>query len=81
MNTASDPILEFLHEKDIAAPVSVFDIELDVSRSSITRAVPELEAHGLIEANDEYTTHYRITDRGRAYLRGEIDANDLDRDE
>lgn len=81
MNTASDPVLEFLDEMDIAAPVSVMDIDLDVSRRSISRAIPELEAHGLIEANDDYTTHYQITDLGREYLRGEIDAADLERND
>lgn len=81
MNSASDPVLEFLAEHDIAAPISVFDIELEPSRATIERAIRDLVARGLIEANDEYTTHYQITDLGRAYLTGDVDASQLDPDE
>ena len=81
MNTASDPVLEFLDEHDIAVPVSVLDIEIDSSRSSISRAVDDLLARGMVERHPDYNTHYQITDVGRAYLAGEVDASDLEPDE
>lgn len=81
MNKASDPVLEFLDEHGIAAPVSVFDIELDPSRSSISRAVDDLEAYGLIERPPDYNTHFQITDLGREYLEGDVDATNLERDD
>ncbi|WP_139326668.1 ArsR family transcriptional regulator [Natrinema saccharevitans] len=77
MNKASDPVLEFLDGHDIAVPVSVLDIELDPSRATIARALSELESHGLIETHDDYTTHYQITDLGRDYLDGKVDADNL----
>lgn len=81
MNKASDPVLECLEEHDTALPTSVLDIELDVSRSSIARALPELENYGLVESHPNYSTHYRLTDLGREYLDGDLDADDLEPDD
>lgn len=78
MNKASDPVLEFLDDHEIAVPTSVLDIELEASRATISRAVSDLEKYGLIEAHPEYTTHYRITKKGRAYLEGDLDASELE---
>jgi len=76
MNKASDPVLEFLDEKDIAAPIGVLDNELDVSYATIDRAVDELLDRGFVERDDEYSSFYRITERGREYLDGNVDARD-----
>lgn len=78
MNKASNPVLECLDEHDTALPTSVLDIELGVSRSSIARALPDLEDYGLVESHPDYSTHYRLTDLGRDYLEGKIDADDLE---
>ncbi|AFO57914.1 hypothetical protein NJ7G_2685 [Natrinema sp. J7-2] len=34
--------------------------------------------HGLSERVDEDRSYYRITDRGRAYLNGELESDDLE---
>lgn len=81
MNIAADPILEFLDEHDIAVPKGVFDNELDVSPSSIARGLDDLEKRGLIERDDNYSSYYRITDLGRDYLEGKVDANNLEPDD
>jgi len=81
MNVAADPILEFLDDHEIAVPKGVFDNELSVSASSIARALDDLEDYGLIERDDNFSSYYRITDLGRDYLSGKIDADDLERDE
>ena len=78
MNSASDPVLECLDELDTAVPVSVLDIELESSRSTVSRAVDDLLDRGMIERHPDYNTHYRITEVGRAYLAGEVDASDLE---
>ncbi len=81
MNVAADPILEFLADHEIAVPKGVFDNELDVSASSIARALDDLEAYGLIERDGNFSSYYRITDLGREYLEGRIDASALERDD
>jgi len=81
MNVAADPILEFLDDHEIAVPKGVFDNELSVSAFSIARALDDLEDYGLIERDDNFSSYYRITDLGRDYLSGKIDADDLERDE
>ncbi|WP_211290278.1 phenylalanine--tRNA ligase subunit alpha [Natrinema ejinorense] len=80
MNVAADPILEFLDEHEIAVPKGVFDNELGASASSIARALDDLEARGLIERDDNFSSYYRLTDKGRAYLSGELDASELEAD-
>lgn len=75
MNTASDPVLEFLDEHDIAVPIGVLDNELGPSYRTIKRALEELEDRGYIERDDNYSSHFRITEKGREYLRGERDAD------
>lgn len=80
MNVAADPVLEFLDDHNIAVPQGVLDNELDASTSSIARALDDLEARGMIERDDNYSSYYRITDVGREYLEGQVDANDLEPD-
>ncbi len=81
MNVAADPVLEFLDDHEIAVPKGVFDNELSVSASSIARALDDLEARGLIERDDNFSSYYRITDLGREYLEGNVDADDLEPDD
>lgn len=81
MNTAIDPVLEFLDDHDVAVPIGVLDNELDPGYRTIKRGLEELEAHGFVTRDDDYTSYYRITERGRQYLAGELDASDLERDE
>lgn len=77
MNTAVDPVLELLDESDLALPPGVIAYNLNIqigdapSRSTITRAVRELESHGFIHKAPESNTYYEITDKGRAYLHGD----------
>lgn len=76
MNTASDPVLEFLEEHDIGITIGILDNNLESSKRTIGDALDELEEHGFVKRDENYQSHYRITDRGRKYLEGEIDAND-----
>lgn len=78
--TKSDPaILEIFEEAGIAIPPAVAEFNLEgVSKSTITRRLPVLVDHGLLEQVDEERGYYRITDRGRAYLEGELESDDLE---
>lgn len=83
MNGASVPILKLLEEVAVPIPQASFIVTFKrrngPSSSTIGRALGPLEKHGLIKSNEEYSSLYELTDRGREYLRGELDASDLER--
>jgi len=76
MNKASDPVLEFLQEYNIGVPIGTIDNNLQSSRPTIAKALEELEGRGFVARDESYSSHYRITDRGRQYLAGDLDADD-----
>ena len=78
--TKSDPaILEFFEEQDISMPPAVVSFNIQgVSHPTVKRRMPVLADHGLLEKVEEKRGYYRITDRGRAYLAGELEADDLE---
>lgn len=86
MNRASDPVLELLDESDLALSPGVITYNLQQkladapSRSSITRTITELEDHDFIRKPPGAKTYYEITDHGRAYLEGNLDASDVGTD-
>jgi len=47
------------------------------SQATVTRAIDNLLAHGFIHKPENANTYYEITDRGRAYLRGELDSSEV----
>ncbi|WP_323173817.1 winged helix-turn-helix domain-containing protein [Natrialba sp. PRR66] len=76
MNQTDNRILEILDESDLILSPAVTAINLDYSRNWVSRRMSKLQKAGLIEkVNGSY---YRITDRGRAYLTGELDAEELE---
>jgi predicted transcriptional regulator len=78
--TKSDPaILEFFEEQDIAMPPAVVSFNIQgVSHPTVKRRMPELAEHRLLEKVDGKRGYYRITERGRQYLAGELDASKLE---
>lgn len=80
--TKSDPaILELLQESGLALPPAVVSYNIQgVSHPTVTRRLPILEEHEMVEKVEESKGYYAITDRGSSYLAGEIDADDLERD-
>lgn len=78
--TKSDPaLLEFFEETGIAMPPAVVSYSIDgVSHPAVKRRLPVLEDHGLLRKVDDDRGYYRITDRGRAYLEGELESEDLE---
>ncbi|MDB2285458.1 helix-turn-helix domain-containing protein [Halorubrum ezzemoulense] len=75
MNQTDDRILELLDESDLILTPAVIARNLDYTRNWISRRISELEDAGLVDPVD--SGYYRISERGRAYLAGEIDADDL----
>jgi DNA-binding IclR family transcriptional regulator len=93
MNEVDDTILEFFEELGEVggepvslppSPVRHHIVEmlghLDRERSTFSRRMNKLADRGLLEKTDEEGSYYRITENGLAYLAGELDADDLERD-
>ncbi|OVE85185.1 helix-turn-helix domain-containing protein [Natronolimnobius baerhuensis] len=93
MNEVDDSILEFLHELEIDGhPVALkpgavhYNVVtefgmLDKSLSTFSRRMSTLADHGLLEkAGDGKGSPYKITNKGRAYLAGDLEADDLEQD-
>lgn len=82
MNKASEPILELLAESGLALPPKTILLNLEreqndaPGRSTVFRAFDPLEERGYIENVSESGSYYIITEKGRAYLRGEIDRDE-----
>lgn len=84
MTLADDAILEWMENEPsdaIRANPAVVAANVEYGRSHVTKRMRELLKGGLLEYHDEERAIYQITDRGRAYLAGELDADDLERDE
>lgn len=81
MTRADDAILEFLLNKGnepIVANPSTVEANIEYKISHIRRRLRALQKGGLVQYYDEDRGLYQITDRGRAYLAGELNAGDLE---
>ena len=79
MTKSDDAILELLEESNLTIPpmAIAFNIE-NVSRPTVDRRLPKLEKAGLVKRYDDPQGYTEITDRGRAYLVGELNVEDLE---
>lgn len=92
MNEVDDAILEFFQDLEVhkghrvaLPPTAVWytvcvDLEM-LERSSDTfsdRMGQLADEYGLLERTDRKRGYYRITDKGHAYLSGDLDAEALD---
>lgn len=81
-NSATDPVLRLLAESDLALSSTSITYNLESrlerppSRSTVTRALSGALDKGLV--HQPYGSLYVITDRGRAYLDGELTAEELE---
>ena len=86
MTGRDDIILELLSESGVALNKKGLELNLqrdgsDVSYSTLQRRLPKLEEAGLIEMVVEKGAWYAITDKGEAYLEGNLDLQDEDEPE
>lgn len=77
MNQTDNRILELLDESNLLLSPAVTAVNLDYSRNWVSRRMSKLEDADLIEKIDG--SYYRITDHGRAYLSGDLNAEDLEK--
>jgi len=81
MTRADDSILEFLLNEGnhpIRATPAVIQANVDYQISHVRNRIRELHEAGLVEYFDEGRGIYEISDRGRAYLAGELKAEELE---
>lgn len=84
MNTATDPILELLSDSDVAMTPGAIRYNLEQrledspSKSSIHRALQDLEEYGLVWRPEEAESLVELTEIGRGYLEGDVDASELE---
>jgi len=72
-----DRILEFFEETDIILSPGIISANIELSRSHVSRRLSALADHGLIESSDTGHGHYQITEKGRKYLSGEIEEDEI----
>lgn len=86
MTANDDTILEYLREKEMALPPGTLHFNLEregfeIGYSTVRRRIKLLESAGLVENATDEGSYYALTEKGYAYLAGDLDANDLeDRD-
>lgn len=79
MNQTDDRVLELLEESELILTPAVIAVNLDYTRNWVSRRLSKLRQHDLVAQVDG--GYYKITDRGRAYLAGEFDASEIERDD
>lgn len=75
MKSADEKILDILQGGLMLGPTTIGK-NLDLSRSYVSRRLSILIAYEFVEQVEE--GYYQITDRGKLWLDGEIDASELD---
>jgi Mn-dependent DtxR family transcriptional regulator len=79
MTLADERILEYLSENETGTPKRMADSGLvRFSRSYVTQRCKKLVDYGLLRHYGNGV--YALTDRGKQYLEGELDAEDLEPD-
>jgi len=79
-----EPILEFLEGTDAALPPAVVEFNLEhkgianPAYSTVKRRMRKLEEHDFLRKAEGKEGYYEISDHGRAYLAGELDAEELE---
>ncbi|KZN23688.1 phage repressor protein [Haladaptatus sp. R4] len=86
MTGNDDRILELLSASGVALNKKALEVNFElegtgISYSTIKRRLPLLESVGLVDEVRETGSYYRITDKGEAYLAGELDASELELNE
>ena len=78
MTRADDYILELLREAGIAANPSTIAFNIEYDRSYVSERCGILAEHGFLDREHDSKAMYRITDRGKAYLDGDLAASELE---
>jgi len=81
MNPSDRAILERLRNRgndELVLTPALIAENTDYARTTVREHIAELLEHGLVEYHDEERAIYRLSDRGRDYLNGELDADEIE---
>lgn len=81
MTPADRAILERLWNEgndELALTPAVIAVNTDYARTTVREHMSELLDHSLVEYYDEERAIYQLSSRGRAYLAGELDVEELE---
>ncbi len=76
MTQGDDRILETLESSGLILSPAVIAKNTDYTRNYVNKRMRKLREEDLVERVED--GYYRISDRGQAYLRGELDADDFE---
>lgn len=83
MNEKDDAILEYLEDTGVSEPPAVIHFNLTrrgpgFSIRTLKRRLKRLRDLGLVQIDYEEGRYHSISDKGRSYLSGDLDASELD---
>lgn len=78
MTRADDYILELLRDAGIAANPSTIGFNIDYDRRYVSQRCRKLSENDLLKRVDEPRAMYEITEKGKKYLAGDLDADELE---
>lgn len=73
-------ILLFFGNHDIEASAKVISANIEYDRQYVNKRLRELAEEGLLQKNEE-SGLYELSELGREFLSGDLDASDLERDD
>jgi predicted transcriptional regulator len=76
MNQTDDRILSLLEESGLMLSPAVIAVNLDYSRGWVSKRLRKLLEAELVEKSE--SSYYKITEQGKQYLAGEIEADVLE---
>ena len=80
MTRADDAILEFLlndGNEDLIATPAVIEMNIEFGISTVRGRLRKLHESGLVEYFDKSRGAYQISEKGKEYLSGDLDASEL----
>ena len=80
MTRADDAILEFLlneGNQDLIATPAIVEMNIEFKISTVRGRLRTLHEAGLVEYYDESRGAYQISEKGKAYLEGNVDESEL----
>ena len=83
MTGYDEPILELLEDSGVALPPRGIEINLhligiEVSNTTVHNRIKRLHENGLVDKVVDDAGYYALSEKGRAYLEGDLDVDELE---